>query len=742
MDNSGKFLTTDGSNLSWTNLTISGEIVGIKGDKGDKGDPGSVDICLNDYSDVSFGNVDISGVLSGNSEYNNILNYSSHLIPTINDTFDIGSVEYKVRDLYVSYNSIFIGDKNKIDVDETTGSLIIRKRKDNKIPSGLFDNITNQELEIIGIEDKNNIELVKQDINQKISKQINSLTEMKLGDWKKYSDVLNNIIEKPSKTINEIFKPNESDDWEEEKNLNNLLNNYSDVSFGFVEISGNLKINNSEIALKTDITTAINNLVNGAPGNLDTLNELAHALENSSNFASVVTTKLSNIDSSLSYLDTKSDVSFTNVSVSNNINASNFIGDGSLLTNLPNPITEFVITANGGKYFIDNIQTPELTLDYNKTYRFKQDDSSNGTHPLRFYTTDNNTSIYSSGVTIIGTQGTTGSYSEIIINSNTPNTLYYQCSAHPDMGGKLNIINYPLKFSQIDVSINDLINNGSNNQTFNLTDYQDASFTNVDISGILSINDYSFPQYSSGTGGQVLKLNTNATQLEWADISGTSVINNNTTTSTSNISGNILQVRGNIVFDNILLKNDELLNIQSVHTLEHGFLKAKQGTQLFLDSHIIPTSDETFDLGSAAYKIRHLFLSDNSLWIGDEHKIDVSNGELKFKKRKKNFIPQKIKDLSNSLNSIDDIKNLSNKFNNINDLSSMKLNDWLLVNKELKKLNPTIPDLKVEDIFNDSSDNWVQNLDQNQKILELENKIQVLTDKLNTLLSASGYQEI
>ena len=201
---------------------------------------------LTSVNDASLNNVDISGVLSGSSGYNNnTLKYSSHLIPTTNDAFDIGSAEYKVRDLYVSDNSIFIGDKNKLAIDENTGSLIIRKRKDNKIPSGLFDNITNQELESIGLVDKNNIELVKQDINQKIGKQINNLSEMKLEDWKIYSDVLNNITGKPIKVMNEIFKPNESDDWEEEKDLNNLLTSKNDASLNNVDISGTIRLPDS-----------------------------------------------------------------------------------------------------------------------------------------------------------------------------------------------------------------------------------------------------------------------------------------------------------------------------------------------------------------------------------------------------------------------------------------------------------------------------------------------------------------
>ena len=42
--------------------------------------------------------------------------------------------------------------------------------------------------------------------------------------------------------------------------------------------------------------------------------------------------------------------------------------------------------------------------------------------------------------------------------------------------------------------------------------------------------------------------------------------------------------------------------------------------------HILPASNADYDIGSAEYKIRHLFLSDNSLWIGDQHKVDVKGG--------------------------------------------------------------------------------------------------------------------
>ena len=35
------------------------------------------------------------------------------------------------------------------------------------------------------------------------------------------------------------------------------------------------------------------------------------------------------------------------------------------------------------------------------------------------------------------------------------------------------------------------------------------------------------------------------------------------------------------------------------------------------NGHLIPSSNASFDIGNAEYKVRHLFLSDNSLQIGD-----------------------------------------------------------------------------------------------------------------------------
>jgi len=72
----------------------------------------------------------------------------------------------------------------------------------------------------------------------------------------------------------------------------------------------------------------------------------------------------------------------------------------------------------------------------------------------------------------------------------------------------------------------------------------------------------------------------------------------------------------------------------------------KVGASSFkMNGHVIPDTNAAYDFGSAEYKIRHLFLSDNSLWVGDNHKISVEGGKKKHKKRKKGIVPTGVKTL-------------------------------------------------------------------------------------------------
>ena len=99
-----------------------------------------------------------------------------------------------------------------------------------------------------------------------------------------------------------------------------------------------------------------------------------------------------------------------------------------------------VVSDSGNKYRFDDFGTSAVTLDLQEggTYTFDQSDSSNATHPLRFYTAaDKSGGEYTTGVTTNGTPGSSGAYTRITVAASAP-TLYYQCSSHAGMGGAVN----------------------------------------------------------------------------------------------------------------------------------------------------------------------------------------------------------------------------------------------------------------------------------------------------------------
>ena len=102
-----------------------------------------------------------------------------------------------------------------------------------------------------------------------------------------------------------------------------------------------------------------------------------------------------------------------------------------------------VSTGYGNKYFIDGVQQPTLNLAESGTYRFDVSDSTMGSHPFKFSTTNDGThnggSEYTTGVTTNGTTGQSGAYVQIVVAASAP-TLYYYCQYHNAMGGQANTV--------------------------------------------------------------------------------------------------------------------------------------------------------------------------------------------------------------------------------------------------------------------------------------------------------------
>ena len=102
----------------------------------------------------------------------------------------------------------------------------------------------------------------------------------------------------------------------------------------------------------------------------------------------------------------------------------------------------FTVTAATGKFIIDGIDKPALTLHKGWTYTFDVSDASNANHPFRFYA---GSSQYSTNVTITGTQGQTGAKVQIVIPESQPSNFQYYCTNHSGMGNTITVVEDPIK---------------------------------------------------------------------------------------------------------------------------------------------------------------------------------------------------------------------------------------------------------------------------------------------------------
>ena len=102
-----------------------------------------------------------------------------------------------------------------------------------------------------------------------------------------------------------------------------------------------------------------------------------------------------------------------------------------------------VVDSGGNKYALDGTVQQLALLTPSVTYRFDQSDSSNSGHPLLLSTTSNGThgggSAFTTGVTAVGTPGSAGAYTEVKLEQDAPDTLYYYCTNHSGMGGEIDV---------------------------------------------------------------------------------------------------------------------------------------------------------------------------------------------------------------------------------------------------------------------------------------------------------------
>jgi len=190
------------------------------------------------------------------------------------------------------------------------------------------------------------------------------------------------------------------------------------------------------IATTAFVTTAVNNLIDSAPGALDTLNELAAAINDDNNFATTIVTQLGNKANTAS-LTTANVTEVTNLYFSN---------ARAILAEIP-AVTQLAVTANGSSAFlIDSYSgnNPTIYVTAGETISFNLNVPG---HPFMIRISSGG-SNYSTGLTHIATNGTettdssaqskvTGKLFWKVPSSLAGSTYVYQCSAHAGMVGNI-----------------------------------------------------------------------------------------------------------------------------------------------------------------------------------------------------------------------------------------------------------------------------------------------------------------
>ena len=205
----------------------------------------------------------VDGDISSNSNFH----VGGHIVPRANNVYDIGSAENKIRHLFVSENSLFIGEQNKISVS-ATGDLQFNKIDKTVVPSGL-QGISNVETAVLQSSGKS------------------SLSEVTLADYLEYARGSGETVNGKTGdaiTIDDIYTSDASnfasitsaDPTGSDLSLNQTFSVGghsffgSDVSFNSgINIAGDISWNSVNIPNDSIPATAIIGGVGGDPNNID-----------------------------------------------------------------------------------------------------------------------------------------------------------------------------------------------------------------------------------------------------------------------------------------------------------------------------------------------------------------------------------------------------------------------------------------------------------------------------------------
>ena len=173
-----------------------------------------------------------------------------------------------------------------------------------------------------------------------------------------------------------------------------------------------------------------------------------------------------------------------------------------------------------------------------------------------------------------------------------------------------------------------------------------------------------------------------------------STVNFNNVTKAFNAASNIEVGTANLFVDT------STSNVGIGTNAPQDTLHINGGTRI--SGHILPTVNDTYDLGSAEYKIRHLFLGNTSLWLGDETRITFTGGKMKFRRRKKNALPRGLATIAANRGHTSEQQTTTAALAHagVSTVEEMKLEHWIDYTKTLDETK------EINDIFTEDANDY------------------------------------
>ena len=296
------------------------------------------------------------------------------------------------------------------------------------------------------------------------------------------------------------------------------------------------------------------------------------------------------------------------------------------------PVISWTLTANGQSHYIfagegfpTNAEDPTLYLIRGQSYVFK---NRSGGHPFRIQSTTAQAgggTQYNSGVS--GNDAGNGADLIFVVPMNAPDTLYYQCTQHPAMFGTINILNAQQSLALNDLSDVDAVSNAQNGYIlkYNGATWEmapDLTGTAPTLNEVLTAGNTSAVAATVGdftcsnltVNGTTTTVNSNT-----VNIGDSNLTLNSDETGTPSQNGGLtiergtstnVEIRWNETSDKWEFTNDGTTYSDLGAGYGDSDVESLMGQY---DFHIVPTSNATYDIGTAEKKVRHLFLSDNSI---------------------------------------------------------------------------------------------------------------------------------